>query len=126
MLYVVQRVAAQRPDLLWNSCAEYGGNNEFMFEVVRQLRQETGSNRWGLNWKRGTAGDLSQDVVSYYWGPEGVQMEGNRNVFLIDIIFRHCGPQYGVGNPGPNWEDVTHVTYSGGSLGRWTGLGRFF
>jgi hypothetical protein len=123
---VVGNLAAERFDLLLSSCAEKGGNNQFMFEVVRRLRQATGSNRWGLNWKRGTTGDLSQDVVSYYWGPEGVEMEGNRNVFLVDIIFRHCGPEYGVGNPGPNWEDVTDITYRGGSIGRWTGYGRFF
>jgi hypothetical protein len=121
-LGVVQQVANERPDLLWNSCA----NNEFMFAVVRRLRQATGSNRWGLNWKRGNTGDLSQDVVAYYWGPEGVEMEGSTQVFLIDMIYRHCGPEYGVGAPGPNWEDVTDITYAGGSRGRWTGYGRFF
>ena len=27
--------------------------------------------RWGLNWKRGRVGDMSQDVVDYYYGPRG-------------------------------------------------------
>jgi hypothetical protein len=112
---VVAQLAAQRPDLLHSSC----GNNEFMYQTVRRLRAATGSNRWGLNWKRGIAGDLSHDIVTYYWGPEGVSMEGRPEVYIIDIIFGHCGP-----NPGPAWQDLTQVTYGGGSIGRWTEAGR--
>ena len=44
-----------------------------MFEVVAELRRRTASNRWGLNWKRGNVGDLSQDIVTYYAGPEGAR-----------------------------------------------------
>jgi hypothetical protein len=58
----------ERPDWLRNSCVEMGGNNEFLFEVVRRLRRI--DTRWGLNWKRGRVGDMSQDVVNYFYGPE--------------------------------------------------------
>jgi hypothetical protein len=124
---VVQQVANARRDLLLSSCTEHdgqripGGNNEFMFEVVRRLRALTGSNRWGLNWKRGNAGDLSQDIVNYYYGPEGVPMEGRTEVFIIDIIGGHCGS-----NPGPNWQDQTRATRDAGTIGRWTTAGRNF
>jgi hypothetical protein len=118
---LVERVAIQRRDLLISSCREFGGNNEFMFEVVRQLRSETGDNRWGLNWKRGYVGDLSQDIVDYYYGPQGVQMEGRTEVLIFDIIGGHCGS-----NPSPFWVDQTGATARAGAIGRWTTAGRSF
>jgi hypothetical protein len=118
---LMQQLANERRDLLNASCREHGGNNEFMFEAVRRLRAASGSNRWGLNWKRGNTGDLSQDVVSYFYGPEGTQMEGDIRVYLIDIIGGHCGD-----NPAPFWIDVTDATRSGGTIGRWTTAGRSF
>ena len=48
-----------------------------MEDVVAELRLRTGSNRWGLNWKRGNVGDLSQDIVTYYAGPEGTMMRNS-------------------------------------------------
>jgi hypothetical protein len=115
------QLANQRPDLLRASCRETGGNNEFMFEAVRRLRAETGSNRWGLNWKRGNIGDLSQDIVTYFYGPEGTEMANDVRVYLFDIIGGHCG-----NNPVPFWIDVSDDTRRAGTIGRWTTAGRSF
>jgi hypothetical protein len=113
--YVVEQVAQERPDLLMASCVKTGGNNEFLFEVVRRLRMI--DQRWGLNWKRGMIGDLSQDVVDYHWG-DG-EPEESTDVFIIDIIVGHCGD-----NPQPGWIDVTIATLEGGTVGMWTLAGQ--
>jgi hypothetical protein len=101
---------AYRGDLL-NSCVEHGGNNTFLFRVVQALRQR--DSRWGLNWKRGNRGDMSQDVVTYHFGagPD----EDSIDVYIIDMIGGHCGD-----SPSWNWEDVTEVTAERGAIGRWT------
>jgi hypothetical protein len=113
---VVDRLGEERPDLLEQSCVEDGGNNAFLFELVRRLRAI--DPRWGLNWKRGNVGDLSQDIVDYYWGP-GAPPEGSTDVYIVDIISGHC--------PGPNdppsgttWIDQTQATADAGAIGRWT------
>ena len=113
---VVDRLADEQPDLLAQSCVEQGGNNAFLFELVRRLRAI--DQRWGLNWKRGNVGDLSQDIVDYYYGP-GAPQEDSTDVYIIDIISGHC--------PGPNdppsgttWIDQTQATADGGTIGRWT------
>ncbi len=116
---VVNQVAAARPDLLRNSCRDTGGNNRFMFEVVKSLRDR--DNRWGLNWKRGNVGDVSQDIVAYNrsslsdegatTGPTGATFA----ISIFDMIAGHCG-----GNPGPNFEDVTGKTIAGGARAVWT------
>ena len=90
-----------------------GGNNEFLYEVVRRLRQQ--DDRWGLNWKRGNVGDLSQDIVNYSSGPEGSPMRNSTDVRIYDIIGGHCG-----NNPGPFWVDQTGATRAAGTVGRWT------
>jgi hypothetical protein len=113
---VVQQVAAARPDLLRNSCQEHGGSWGFMDLVVDTLR--TYDTRWGYNWKRGNVGDPSMDVIDYQWGAG--RDEGSTQVYIIDIIGGHCGS-----SPGPSWNDVTAATAQGGSIGRWTGRGRF-
>ncbi len=112
---VVEQVANERPDLLAASCVEMGGNNEFLYEVVRRLRML--DDRWGLNWKRGVVGDLSQDVVDYHYG-EGVSEEST-DVYIIDIIVGHCGD-----TPAPGWLDVTQATLDGGTVGKWTLAGQ--
>ena len=60
-------------------------------------------NRYGLNWKRGGVGDLSQDIVNYNYGADSD--EGTKNVYIVDIMGGHCG-----GNPGPFWQDQTEAT----------------
>ena len=104
---VVGQLAAAFPGALRNSC----GNHEWLLRLVYQLRQI--DTRWGLNWKRGRIGDLSEDVVTYNFGagPD----ENSTNVYIIDVIGGHCG-----GNPGPNWQDQTQATRNAGTIGRWT------
>ena len=116
LLGVVASVAnARRFDLIF-SCTEHGSpnSNTFMFEVVAELRRRFQTNRWGLNWKRGNVGDLSQDIVNYYSGPEGSQMLNSTQVRIYDIIGGHCG-----GNPSPFWVDQTAATRQKGDIGRW-------
>lgn len=112
---IVNQVAAEHPELLAASCVDTGGNNEFLFEVARRLRES--DDRWGLNWKRGVVGDLSQDVVDYHYG-EGVS-EGSTDVYIIDIIGGHCGDA-----PQAAWIDVTQATLDGGTVGMWTLAGQ--
>lgn len=116
MSHVVVQVANEYPAALRNSCQEHGGTWEFMDRLVDRLR--TYDTRWGYNWKRGVVGDPSLDVVDYNWGnnPD----EGTTEVYIIDVIAGHCGS-----NPQPAWIDVTAATAAGGSIGRWTGRGRF-
>ncbi|MCC7240307.1 MAG: fibronectin type III domain-containing protein, partial [Acidobacteria bacterium] len=101
MSSVVNQLANERRDLLQQSCVEHGGNNRFVFELVRRLRAI--DNRWGLNWKRGNRGDMSQDIVNYNYGSESD--EDTINVYIIDTIGGHCGS-----NPGPSWIDQTEAT----------------
>jgi hypothetical protein len=116
MFSVVQQVANARPDLLRNSCQEHGGSWAFLDLVVDTLR--TYDTRWGYNWKRGNVGDPSMDVIDYHYGAG--RDEGSTEVYIIDVIGGHCGS-----NPNPVWNDVTDATRQGGSIGRWTGRGRF-
>lgn len=108
---VVEAVALQYPGDLRNSCTEHHGTNVFMFRVLQALRAR--DSRWGLNWKRGNRGDLSQDIVTYHFGsgPD----EDTTNVYIIDIIGGHCGSR-----PTPAWIDQTEPTRSAGTIGRWT------
>ncbi|MBM4377339.1 MAG: hypothetical protein FJ095_19845 [Deltaproteobacteria bacterium] len=112
---IVQQVAQAHPDWLLNSCKDKGGNNEFMNEVARRLRQL--DTRWGLNWKRGVVGDLSQDVVDYHYGAD--PSDGSTNVYIIDMITDHCGS-----NPKAGWIDVTKATLDGNTVGKWTLAGQ--
>lgn len=116
MAHIVREVASQYPDYLARSCQEHGGTWEFMDTLVDRLREF--DTRWGYNWKRGRVGDPSLDVVDYHWGPG--PDEGSTDVYIIDVISGHCGP-----NPQPTWSDVTDITYNSGTVGRWTGRGRF-
>lgn len=105
---VVMAVAAQYPADLRNSCRQSGGNNTWLFRLVQRLRQE--DTRWGLNWKRGVTGDLSQDVITYNWGSQAD--ENTRQIYVIDVIAGHCGA-----NPGGAWINQTGV---GGADAAWT------
>ena len=104
---IVGQMAAAFPGALRNSC----GNHEWLLRLVYQLRQI--DTRWGFNWKRGRVGDLSEDIVTYNFGPG--PDENSTNVYIIDVIGGHCG-----GNPGPNWLDQTRATRDAGTIGRWT------
>lgn len=116
MYGVVQQVAAQYPGALQNSCQDSGGSWEFMDRVMNELRKS--DSRWGYNGKRGNANDPSKDAIAYHWS--GGRDEGSTDVYIIDIIGGHCGS-----NPSAGWTDVTDVTINSGTIGRWTGRGRF-
>jgi hypothetical protein len=112
-LSVVNAVAARFPNEFRHSCPteHRGDTNRFLFELVRELRRE--DNRWGLNWKRGNRGDMSQDVITYNYGSESD--EDTTQVYIVDIMFGHCGS-----NPSPAWIDQTENTRLAGAIGRWT------
>ncbi|HXG90167.1 MAG TPA: hypothetical protein VNJ02_17705 [Vicinamibacterales bacterium] len=109
---VANAVANAFNEDLQNSCVEHGGNNAWLLRLVNALRQQ--DTRWGLNWKRGNVGDLSQDIVTYNYG-SGAD-EGTTDVYIIDTIGNHCGS----GAASPNWQDQTGATRAGGGIGRWT------
>ncbi|MEP7116387.1 MAG: fibronectin type III domain-containing protein [Acidobacteriota bacterium] len=115
---VVDEMANARPDLLRNSCLANGGNNRWLFELTKRLRDR--DNRWGNNIKRCNEG-MSQDIVTYNTSAlpdEGARANGRtteRNMRLFDVIGGHCG-----GAPGPNYTDVTPDTVNGGACAEWT------
>ncbi len=113
---VVDAAFRARPDLVRRSCQEHGGTWEFMDYLVDELRKE--DNRWGYNGKRGNANDPSMDVVDYHWGAG--PSENSTQVYIIDVMYQHCGNA-----PSAAWIDQTGVTASSGTIGRWTGRGRF-
>ncbi|MPZ18869.1 MAG: hypothetical protein GEV06_13280 [Luteitalea sp.] len=110
---VVVQVATERPDLLATSCQHHYGAAGwgFLDAVVDRLRQF--DTRWGYNCKRGYCSDPSQDVVSYHRGA-GPTVEGVGDVWVIDVVFSHCG------SPSPNWLVHAHPGPAG-----WTSRGRF-
>lgn len=113
---VVQAVARANPGALANSCQEHGGSWQFMDQVVDTLR--TYDTRWGYNGKRGDANNPSMDVVDYHYGP-GPDANSTA-VYIIDVINGHCG-----NTPSAGWNDVTQITLSSGTIGRWISRGRF-
>ncbi|WP_239492970.1 IPT/TIG domain-containing protein [Luteitalea sp. TBR-22] len=117
-LNVVSDMARRQPFDIANSCRAFGGNEKFMEDVVAELRIRTGTNRWALNIKRGNQG-LSEDIVTYYYGPEGSDMRNSTQVFIVDIIANHCNPANRSGGA-PFWLDQTQATFDGGTIGRWT------
>ena len=117
-LNVVSDMARRQPFDIANSCRAFGGNEKFMEDVVAELRIRTGTNRWGLNIKRGNEG-LSEDIVNYYYGPEGSDMRNSTQVFIVDIIANHCNPAQRSGGA-PFWLDQTQATFDAGTIGRWT------
>jgi hypothetical protein len=107
MSSVVEAVGRAYPGDLRNSC----GNHAWLFRLVQELRRY--DTRWGLNWKRGNVGDMSEDVVNYNFSSD--PDEGTTNVYIIDVIGGHCGP-----SPDATWIDQTEATRNAGTIGRWT------
>ena len=102
---VVGGYANAHPAELAASCQESGGNWAFMDGVVAALMAADA--RVGFNGKRGDTGDPSQDAVSYYHGILPATL-GSPDVYVIDIIGGHCGP-----NPTPTWTNVTSASARG-------------
>lgn len=93
-------VAAQYPGDLFNSCREHGGNNRWLFRLVQRLR--TIDSRYGLNWKRGNFGDMSQDVVAYNYSDLPDDQARAPHMLAWDVIAGHCG------SPSPWAADISN------------------
>lgn len=118
---LVEQAAAQRPDLLAQSCPsgfKYE-NNPWLDHIVDSLRAH--DTRWGYNAKpTRTPADnggrpviAAGDEIAYHYsaGPD----EGSREVYLIDVLLGHCGP-----TPSVTWR-----VFTGEEPGVWTGARRF-
>lgn len=73
------------PGDLQRSC----GNNTWLFRVLQLLRSQ--DTRFGLNWKRGVRGDMSQDVITYKHGNVPDDQATGRHTYAWDVIGGHCG-----------------------------------
>ena len=109
---LVAALAATYPLVFADSCGDW----EFMDLLVDALREN--DTRWGYNGKRGNVHDPSPDCVAYHWGSG--PREGSTEVYIVDVIMGHCGL-----DPRPAWIDQTQATADAGTIGRWTGRGRF-
>ena len=118
----IEQLAAARPDLLTQQSCPRGlkyVTNPWLDYMVDELRKL--DTRWGYNAKPNrTAADNSGvpvvaagDEIAYHFSAGGD--EGSPDVYLIDILLGHCGP-----NP-----SVTFRVFTGEEPGRWTGAGRF-
>ncbi len=108
---VIRELAATHPGELADSCQEDGGTWDFMDLALARLRMEDA--RWGWNCKRGNCYDISLDVLNYHFGAG--PSEGSTQVYIIDIIGGHCGP-----DPSWAWIDQTDATVDNGDIGVWT------
>lgn len=104
---VTNQVAAAYGGELQRSC----GNNAWLFRVLSRLRAI--DNRYGLNWKRGVVGDMSQDVIAYNFADIPDFQAGAPHIHAWDVISSHCGS-----NPGPN---AAYIGNPAGQAG-WTVL----
>jgi hypothetical protein len=93
---IVSQAGAQFPGELFNSCAARGGNMTFVFRVLSRLRAI--DTRWGLNYKRGHLGGLSEDILAF--NPTNRPDNGEAQIYLFDVIGNHCpnsgGPIAGI------------------------------
>jgi hypothetical protein len=96
---VVMETARRYPGQLSRACKT---NHEFLFILLNELRKH--DSRWGLNWKRGNAGDMSSDIVSY--NPTSGPDEGNGQVYIFDVIGAECEGNH------PTFGDATPATWA--------------
>ncbi len=109
----VVAVFAANPGFVATECqSAAGGTWDLMDAIVDALRAL--DTRWGYNGKRGNINDPSQDALAYDFGTVAGG-EGATEVYIVDVIAGHCGP-----NPQPAFQDVTVF-----APGVWTGRGRF-
>lgn len=98
---IINQAATAYPADFANSCA----NHVWLYRVVQALRNV--DSRWGLNYIRGHAPRMSEDVIAY--NPTAGPDEGAQQVYLFDIISGHC-----TSRPAPWMNDVTDFTWYGG------------
>jgi hypothetical protein len=116
------RIHNENPGLLAQSCPDPNRkymNNPWLDRIVDRLREY--DTRFGYN-KKPTKGPADNggfpviaagDEITFFAGAGPA--EGSPNVFVIDILFGHCGP-----NP-----ELTYRDFTGDEPAIWTGLGRF-
>ena len=116
------RIHSENPGLLAQSCPNPNSkymNNPWLDRMIDRLREY--DTRFGYNKKptRGPADNgglpviAAGDEITYFAGSGTA--EGSRDVFVIDILLRHCGD-----NP-----SLTYRDFTGEEEAIWTGLGRF-
>jgi hypothetical protein len=101
---VVDDVARRFPGELAAAC----GTRTWLYRVLHELRRR--DSRWGLNYKRGHAGALSTDIITY----NGTNRpdNGEPQVYLVDIISAICEGNF------PTWNSApTDVTWNAGLAG---------
>jgi hypothetical protein len=116
----IQQSAAARPDLLAQSCPtglKYVPNPwlDYMVDRLRTL-----DSRWGYNGKPnrsavdngGIPVVAAGDEIAYHFG--GGPDQGSPDVYLIDILQGHCGPE----------PALTYREFTGEEPGVWSGAGR--
>jgi hypothetical protein len=79
-------ITQQYPGDLPRSC----GNHTWLFRVLQRLRQI--DNRYGLNWKRGVVGSMSDDVIMYNFADVPDPQATAPHMYAWDVIGGHCGP----------------------------------
>lgn len=93
---VIEQIGNQYRGDLNNSC----GNNTWVFRVLQALRMI--DSRWGLNWKRGNFGDMSQDVITYNFSDLPDDQAREHQMYAWDIIGAHC-----TSSPRPQFANIT-------------------
>jgi hypothetical protein len=119
---LLERIHNENPGLLAQSCPDPNRkyiNNQWLDRMIDRLREY--DRRFGYNKKptRGPADNggfpviAAGDEITFFAGSGPA--EGSRDVFAIDILFGHCGP-----NP-----SLTYRDFTGEEEAIWTSLGRF-
>jgi hypothetical protein len=98
---VITQVANAYSGDFANSC----GSHAFLYRLVQALR--TIDSRWGLNYVRGWAPRMSDDIIAY--NPTDQPDEGAQQIYVYDVISGHC-----TNRPAPWMQDVTDFTWFGG------------
>lgn len=104
------------PAELANSCQRAGGTWDYMDGLIAYLRTLPDGERVGYNGKRGGVTDPSLDAVAVYHGilPP---IEGSNNVWVVDVIGCHCGPEDGEDcTPNATWNNATLPNVAGAWL----------
>lgn len=84
-------------------------NRNYLYKVVRELRKY--DSRWGLNWKRGWAGSLSTDIITY--NPTAVPDAVAQQIYVVDVIHAICESNGHTWD----WEGPTDRTWDAGQSG---------
>ncbi|MFN7978914.1 MAG: hypothetical protein U0P30_12310 [Vicinamibacterales bacterium] len=96
-----------------SSCQDTYGERGWIWidKLIDKLRSI--DNRWGYNGKRGNINDPSKDVLTYHYAAG--ESQNSTQVYIIDVMGGHCGNA-----PTPVINDVTQITLSSGTIGRYT------